>query len=179
VNISDLLNDPTTRAKLDERACLLATNQHTDIGPSGEEILTFWLGHGRYGMPVQFVQEVYPLERYTPLPATPAHVMGLVNIRGRLLTILDIRPLLDLPVDRMSANAYLLILAQNGLQVALLADGVHEVRRSHAKLEMAPSTAAGCAIAWVRGVDKDLTIVLNPSGLLADPRIVVKRGHAQ
>ena len=44
-----------------------------------------------YGFETRYVREVYPLENLTPLPCTPAFVLGIVNLRGEILSVIDIR----------------------------------------------------------------------------------------
>ncbi len=104
-------------------------------------------------------------------------MIGLVNVRGRLMAVLDIRPLLDIPQTPLPPRALLLILAVGGAEVGLLADAVVEVRQSADALMPAASTAADRGVAWVRGVDRRLNLVLDPLALLDDPRLIV--GGAQ
>ena len=53
------------------------------------EILTFELGSERYGIEVGEIQEVHPLLQYTQIPCTPAFVFGIINVRGRIISIID------------------------------------------------------------------------------------------
>src|SRR5829696_6942259 len=95
----------------------------------GEETVIFRLGAGRYGVSARLVREVQPLAGYTPLPGTPRFVLGLINLRGRLLAALDIRPLLGSPASPPSSSAALLIVSASGIEIGLLADEVIEVSR--------------------------------------------------
>jgi purine-binding chemotaxis protein CheW len=139
----------------------------------GEEVVAFRLGDTGYAIPARYIREVQMLGNYTPLPFTPPFVVGLVNVRGRLLAVLDIRPLLDMPPIPPQPNTFLLVLTANSMEVALLADTVSQVRRADDDLAPLLSTAAGRGVAWVRGVDRRLTLILDPPMLLADPRLIV------
>jgi purine-binding chemotaxis protein CheW len=173
VDFKQLREDPSTWEILEERARALAAQKvDSDIG-LGEEILTFRLGEGHYSVPAHYIREVQPLYTYTPLPSTPSFIIGLVNVRGRLLTALDIRPLLDIAQSPPKEQSFLIILSANGMEVCLLTDGVTEVRHSALNLAQALSTTTGRGVTWVRGVDKDLNVLIDPPLLLADPRIVV------
>lgn len=173
MDFKDLQKDPQVWKILEERAQALADQTlDSDIG-QGEEILVFRLGEGRYSIPAHFIREVQPLTTYTPLPATPSFVVGLVNVRGRLLTTLDIRPLLDIVQTSPSEQSFLLILSANGMEVCILADAVTEVRHSETDLAQAISTTTGRGVTWIRGVDKNLNVLIDPPLLLADPRIIV------
>ena len=173
MDLKQLRNDPAAWHILEERARALMIQDAAATTEHGDACLTFRLGDGGYSIPAQFIREVQPLGDYTPLPNTPAFVVGLVSVRGRLIAVLDLRPLLDLPQTPLQANAFLLILTVNGTEVGLLADVVVEVRRNTDVLTPAPSTTAGHGVAWVRGVDRDLTLRLDPPALVADSRLIV------
>jgi purine-binding chemotaxis protein CheW len=173
MNIRTLYDDPVTRRILEERAQALARQEIADDTALHEETLTFQLGDGRYSVLARFVREVQALGAYTPLPGTPPFVIGLVNLRGRLLAALDIRPLLELPATPPQAGAMLLIATAGGTDIALLADTVIEVRRSSTNLTPSFRSIAGQAIAWVQGVDSDLTVRIDLAALLADPNIII------
>ncbi len=173
MEIRHLRDNPVVWQTLEERARALAVQELDADSDRGEETIFFKLGAGTYGLPAHFVREVQPLGGFTPLPATPAFVIGLVNVRGRLYTALDIRPLLDIPAAPPQNQAYLLIINANNMDVALLADSVIEVSRG--AIDLAPSIAAttGRGIAWVRGVDQRLNLLIDPALLMADQRLVV------
>lgn len=169
----DLRNNPEVWNILEERAQALARQKvDTDIG-LGEEVIVFRLGEGRYSIPAHFIREVQPMTSYTPLPSTPSFVIGLVNVRGRLLTAIDIRPLMDIVQTSLGNLSFLLILSANSMEVCLIADAVVEVCYSDANLAQALSTTTGRGVTWIRGVDKNLNVLVDPPLLLSDPRIIV------
>ena len=55
------------------------------------EVVGFTLSYEQYGVESLYVREVYPLKEYTPVPCTPAFVLGIINLRGEILSILDLR----------------------------------------------------------------------------------------
>jgi purine-binding chemotaxis protein CheW len=132
----------------------------------------FRLGAGRYGVSAPLVREVQALAGYTPLPGTPPFVLGLINLRGRLLAALDIRPLLGSAASPPSPGAALLIVSASGIEVGLLVDEVIEVSRSATQLAPALSSVEGQMLAWVRGVDPHLTVLIDLALLLADTRLI-------
>lgn len=171
MNLREWQQDPLVRAVLEDRARQLAWREADTQEQQGEEVLTFRLGDGSYSVPVQNVREVYPLRGYTPLPVMPAFMVGLVNLRGRLLAVLDICPLLGLPRAAVRPDSFLLRIGIDDLEVGLLIDSVVEVRRSDAVATPALSTLTGQGLPWVRGVDQHLNLLLDPALLLADPRL--------
>lgn len=174
MNLREWQQDPLVRAVLEDRARQLARQEADAQEGAGEEVLTFRLGESGYSLPIWSVREVYPLKSYTPLPVMPPFVVGLVNLRGRLLTVLDIRPLLGLQRTPVRPDSFLLRVGTDDLEVGLLIDSVVEVRRSDALTAPALSTLAGQGLPWVRGVDQRLTLLLDPVLLLADPRLTIR-----
>ena len=87
-----------TRAVLKARAEALA--RESDEGASARELLevvSFLLGQEKYGVETRYVREVCPMNELTPLPGTPPFVLGVVNVRGQVLSVIDIGKLFDLP----------------------------------------------------------------------------------
>ena len=58
---------------------------------AGLDILEFRLAYETYAIEMRWVAETYPLKELTPLPCTPSFVAGIINVRGRILSVLDIR----------------------------------------------------------------------------------------
>lgn len=173
MNMRHLRDDPAIWRMLEERALALAQEETIVESNLGEELLTFQLGQDRYGVPAYIVQEVQVLANYTPLPGTPAFVLGLLNLRGRLLAVLDLRPLLGQVASPLRAGAVLLVVQANGIEVGLVADQVIEIRRAYRDLSPSFAGAEGQSLPWVRGIDPDLTVLIDLALLLADPRLAV------
>lgn len=172
MSLQHLYNDPAARRVLEERAQELARREQQDTMILGEEIVVFQLGQARYALPTSAVTEVHPLGHWTPLPATPPWVIGLVNVRGHILCAIDIRPLLDVPPSPPRPQSTLIRVNANGLEVGIMADTVVEVRYSTGDITPAFSTAQGRGGAWVKGIDSQLTLMLDPA-MLTDSGLIV------
>jgi len=173
MNIQQLRASPAARPVLDARARALASADDSVTAEDGEASLSFLLGGARYALPAAGVREVQPLGVVTPLPAVPPFVVGLVNVRGRLVAALDIRPLLDIPPVPPLPEAMLLIVGPDDAPIGLVADRVTAVRHGRLSLAPTPSSIAGRGAPWMRGVDDDLCLHLDPAALLVDPRLIV------
>ena len=173
MELRQLRDNPAMWEILETRARALAHQEATDETFLGEATLIFQIGDGRYGVSARLIREVQPLTSYTPLPSTPPFVLGLINLRGRLLAALDIRPLLGSPVASPRPGAALLIVSAGGVEVGLLADEVIEIRRCATRLSPALTSAEGQVDAWVRGIDSGLTVLLDLALLLTDSRLIV------
>jgi purine-binding chemotaxis protein CheW len=176
---------------LKARARALAEEPPVEGDGADLEVLEFHLAREAYGIESSYVREVYPLKEFTPLPGTPAFVLGIMSVRGQIFSILDLRRLFDLPFeqDGPSATQELaggatqelaggpdrVIIAESGtMQVAILAEKINGVRSLPlGDIQQAlPTLTGGCA-AYLRGVTCDRLALLDIAKLLADPKIVV------
>lgn len=177
MDLSAFFNDPATRKILDARARTLAGHDRTAAVMSGELTLRFALGDERYGLPATAAREVLRFTSVARLPAVPPAILGLVNVRGRLLACIDIRPLLGFPSASPHHGMHLLIVGAAGVEAALLVDQVLSVQAESPVLHPTPAAIAGRGIGWVRGVDDQLALHLDPEGLLRDPRLTSAADH--
>src|SRR5450631_2119917 len=91
-NVGRELTPDEKQGILRKRAKALARQleQDHDAG-TGLDILEFLLSYETYAIEMCWVAETYPLKDLTPLPCTPAFVAGIINVRGRILSVIDIR----------------------------------------------------------------------------------------
>ncbi len=71
-----------------------------EAAPSAADMMLVRIGGGSYALPVAAVREIVRLPQVTRVPGLPAFVAGLTNVRGRVLAVLDLRPLLQLDAPR-------------------------------------------------------------------------------
>src|SRR5688572_7065199 len=95
---------------------------HTQGAEAWLHVLEFRLAQERYAIETRYVREVYPLKDLTPLPCTPPFVLGIVNVRGRILPVVDLKKFFDLPEQGLSDLHRVILLEGNGLELGLLAD---------------------------------------------------------
>ena len=83
---------------LKERAKDLAEEpRQEDMGEGQLELVEFILAYEKYGIESSFVREVYPLKEFTPVPCTPSFIFGITNVRGKLISVMDIKEFFGLP----------------------------------------------------------------------------------
>lgn len=79
----------------------------TTIG--GHQIVNFSVGDVRYGVPVEQVREVRDLNSVVPVPGAPSYVSGMSNLRGQLITIMDLQKRLDIHDNEQSNKKIILV----------------------------------------------------------------------
>src|SRR5712691_7502796 len=137
------------------------------------EALVFGLGRELYAFPANQVHEVRPLGLLTTLPGTPAFLAGLINVRGRIVPVVDLRPVLGLNADTPSTSV-VLVTHRSG-NIGLLVAGRPTVRPLPVAdlTDPPPGLLSGIDSTCIRGITPGLVIVLDAEPLLADPRLVI------
>jgi purine-binding chemotaxis protein CheW len=170
-----LADRDTTRRRLEERAQALARPRPADEPADTVEMIVMALGPERYGIDTRCVREVLVLADLAPVPGTPAFWSGIVNVRGTLYPVLDLRRYLSLPDgDAVEGSRTVVLIAGAGLTVGVVADDAPEVQRVPAAAIGPPLVGTPeAARRTVRGVTEDLLTVLDVETLLADTRLAV------
>lgn len=91
------------------------------------EVVIFTVGQQEYAVPITAVMEVQAWTQPTPVPDAPPIVEGVIDLRGEVMPVVDIRKRLGLPVRPADAETLALILDAGGLTAALTVDGVDQV----------------------------------------------------
>ena len=115
--------------------------------------LTFFLGAEEYGMEILAVHEIIGVLPITRVPRTPPFVRGVINLRGRVISILDLRRKFDLPAVEPGPTSCIIVVAAHAAHVGLLVDRVSEVADIAAgDIEPAPALGAGGQSDYVVGI---------------------------
>ncbi|MBI2748072.1 MAG: purine-binding chemotaxis protein CheW [Burkholderiales bacterium] len=138
------------------------------------EVIEFVVGQERYAVESACVREIYPLNELTPLPCTPPFVLGVVNVRGQILSVIDVKKFFDLPEKGLTDLNKVVVLHSESMEFGVLADRVAGTRVVPLR-ELQPSlpTLTGIREEYLRGVTADRTVILDAGKLLSDPKIVV------
>jgi purine-binding chemotaxis protein CheW len=139
------------------------------------EIVAFLLGQEKYGVESCYVREVWPLNELTPLPGTAPFVLGIVNVRGQVLSVIDIRKLFDLPQKGVGDLDRIIVLQHGGMELGILGNSILGVVQVPAD-ELQPSlpTLTGLRGEYLKGVTPDRMAVLDAARLLSDENIIVR-----
>ena len=156
-----------------ERARRLARRPAVSAAEDSLEVIEFELGRQRYGVASRWVREVLPLTDLVPIPCTPAFVLGVTHIRGRLISVLDLKAFLGLPSHGITDLNRLMILRNNTLEIGVLADAIEEVILVP-ESSLAPPPDPDMAQGHLLGMTPDALLVLDGGRLLDDPRLIIR-----
>jgi purine-binding chemotaxis protein CheW len=159
------------------RAKILAREPEADKGGREQiEVVEFLLAYETYAIESSFVREVYPLKYLAPLPGTPPSVSGIINVRGQIVSVINLKKFFDLPEKGLPDLNKVIILQYGKTEFGILADAVLNVR--HVFLdELQPSlpTITGVRLQYLKGVTAGRLVVLDAAKLMADPKINISQ----
>ncbi len=129
------------------------------------EFVTVTIGEQLFGMPIGRVHDVFAADRVTRVPLARAEIAGILNLRGRIVTMIDMRKFLDLPAQAENANQMAVGIEFRGESYGLLIDEVGEVlklpvaQQEPVPVNLDPRWAR--VAAGVYRLEQDLMIVLD------------------
>jgi len=126
------------------------------------QLVTFRLANEEYGLPITKVREINRLVPVTKLPQTPSFMEGIINLRGRIIPVIDLRKRFEMSVTAHDDDTRIIIVDISGQIVGVIVDAVIEVvRLNTANIEPPPATVA-VDLQFIEGVGKinDRLIIL-------------------
>lgn len=175
------INNETSRAPeevkkiLKERAQLLSSEpEKQDLEGKCIDVLEFRLAYENYAVEISWVQEVQPLKSFVSLTGMPSFVMGIVNVRGQVYSLVDIKRFFELPDKGLSDLNKVIIIKNDDIEFGILVDSITGVK-SVAVEELQPSlpTLTGTRQQYLMGVTPDQLIVLDAEKILTDKDLIV------
>ncbi|NLY41770.1 MAG: purine-binding chemotaxis protein CheW [Desulfovibrionales bacterium] len=136
------------------------------------QLVTFSIGDEEFGVEILKVQEIIRMLEITKVPKAPAFVEGVINLRGKVIPILDLRKRFGLSARNHDKNTRIIVIEINSMIVGFIVDSVSEVLRLPAStVEPPPPVVAGLDSDYISGVGKledRLLIMLDLNRLLSN-----------
>ncbi|HEX4039158.1 MAG TPA: chemotaxis protein CheW [Acidobacteriaceae bacterium] len=143
---------------------------------ASHQFLTFLLEEREYGLELFRIQEICGYAPVTPIPNLPPHVRGVMNLRGTVLPVIDLRMKFRLPVVEYSKFTVIVIAKVQEKTVGLLVDAVSDVLQvKDDEIRPAPDFGAAVDTEFINGVFQTrdhLAVALNLEKLLAEEELV-------
>ena len=136
------------------------------------QLVTFKLADETYGIDVMHVQEVLRISEIAPVPGAPAYVLGIINLRGNVVTVIDTRSRFGLPSAETDDSSRIVIIESEEMVVGILVDSVAEVvELNQSEIDSAPNVGNDESSRYIQGVanrESDLLIVVDLNKLLTE-----------
>lgn len=147
-----------------------------------QQFLTFLLDDQEYGLEIFKIREIRGYAPITPIPNVPPHVRGVMNLRGTVLPVIDLRMKFRLPQVEYNKFTVIVIATVGKKTVGLLVDAVSDVLMvGHDEIRDAPDFGAAVDTRFINGVFQSrehLTVALNLEELLSECELAVPQQAA-
>jgi purine-binding chemotaxis protein CheW len=149
----------------------------TEPSTGAEQFLTFVLGGEEYGVTILQVQGIQGWDRVTPIPNTPEYILGVINLRGAIVPIVDLRRRFGMPAAEFGPTTVVIVVRvaqenRNERTLGLVVDAVSEVCNVNAAdRKPAPDFGSHIKTDFVKGlatVDKRMVILLDIDRLVSE-----------
>jgi len=141
------------------------TDERKEQSEATFHLVTFQLGQEEYGIEIASVQEIIRATDITPVPGAPNHVRGVINLRGKIIPVVDLRTRFALPQAEANDSQRIVVIELKEKRIGMLVDGVSQVIRIPAGIvEEMPEEATNVAENFIKGVgklDNRLVIILD------------------
>jgi purine-binding chemotaxis protein CheW len=161
----------------------LALAQESSLEETTDEsidVVEFTLAYERYAVESRYVRQVASLESLTPLPCTPAFLLGIVNVRGEIFPVIDLKKVFELPEKGLTDLNKIIVLQSGKILFGILADTIVRVRRilvTH--IQPSLPTLTGVRENYLKGVTPERLVVLDAEKLLTDKNMIVEEQVAE
>lgn len=150
----------------------LKANNDVDHNDEVLQWVTFRLEEETYGINVMQVQEVLRYSEIAPVPGAPDYVLGIINLRGNVVTVIDTRTRFGLPTTEVTDNTRVVIIEAEKQVIGILVDSVAEVvYLKKSEIDSAPNVGTEESAKFIQGVsnrDGELLILVDLNKLLND-----------
>lgn len=147
--------------------------EQQQLGKRQLELLAFMLAHEKFALETKYIKEVYPMKELTPVPCAPSFVLGLINLRRRIITVLDIRPFFTLPVQTQREPRVLIVQDQEH-EFGLVTDGILGIEKVAVDdIQVGMPTLTGIRHEFLLGVTENRLVILSGQKMIASPRLIV------
>jgi len=137
--------------------------------------VTYQLEEETYGINVMQVQEVLRITEIAPVPGAPNYVIGIINLRGNVVTVIDTRSRFGLMSKESDDHTRIIIVEVNGNVIGMLVDSVAEVVYLHqSEIDTAPNVSSDDSSRFIQGVcsrDEQLLILVDVDKFLTEEEI--------
>ncbi len=162
---------------LAQRAQLLSQKPNDSEAPGNPVlVIVFHLMPERYAIEGEYVQEVLTLKQITPIPGTPEYIMGVINHRGDVVSIINLKALLGIRERGLSEMNKVLLLRNQHMSFGLIADGIRgSVVTDLDKLRDPPATLSQTGLTFIKGLTDDGSILLDAGKLLDSKSLIINQ----
>lgn len=173
--VSTITLDKPAEAILKRRAENLARSKESDLATLQlRRLVVFRLGQESFGIDIAHAREIQPLTDVTVIPCTPDWVVGAVNIRGTVTTVIDARRFFQMGARTDTDTSKVMVINCCDMEFGIVADEVSDViDLPTGSIQPPLATMAGVREEYISGVGPDMLVLLDVEAIAKDNRLTI------
>ena len=170
------ISDDRAQSILRQRAETLAKSAPARAEmPTHAVFVEFILGQERYAIESSFIREILVMKDFTAIPSLPSFVVGVINLRGQIVSIVDLKKVFELPDKGISELNKVIVVTNAVNEFGVLADEISDMRPIDiSDIATGLPTLNGTRGRYLRGITQDAVAVLDIEKLLSDDALIIK-----
>jgi len=136
------------------------------------DIVEFKIAGETYGIELKQIRTIHPLKNLTYIPGAPDFISGIINLRGEIISVVDLKKFFDLPDQELTPLCQVIILSSDNMEFGILADeilGVIQIPETG--IQPSLPTLTGIRAAYLKGVTGNGMVILDGDELLSDEKM--------
>lgn len=172
------LNRSAQQQLLKKRAQQLAKVEiKTEVNESPLDVVEFRLAQETYALECHYIREVSTMKSIVPIPGTPGFVLGIINIRGQLLSVIDLGKFFELPAKGLNEILWVIVLKHKMMEFGIIAEEILGASSIPVQEIQPPlPTLTGIRFQYLKGIAKNQLIILDAAKILADEKMIINQG---
>ncbi|MFZ2633318.1 MAG: chemotaxis protein CheW [Desulfosalsimonadaceae bacterium] len=137
-------------------------------------VVEFAIAHETYAIELTHIRTIHPLKDLTYIPGAPGFIKGIFNLRGEIISVVDLKHFFDLPDQKTGDSSQVIILSSESMEFGILSDailGVTEIDTDD--IEDSLPTFTGIRLDYLKGVTGKGTVILDDEKLLSDKKMII------
>ena len=165
---------------LKKRADELAQPEMVPLEVPLRKVLKFSLAYREFALETEYIREVVTVNAIIPVPRTPNYIVGICEIRGEIVSLVDLRVLISIQNNALTNFNQVIVLTDRKITFGILVDqitGIRTIRED--KISHSSSMEFTGNNQYIYGTMKDALIILNGAAILSDPNMIINDNKAR
>ena len=130
-------------------------------------VIEFVLGKEVYAFETKYVREIYPLRDFTVIPGLPTFILGVINVRGQIISVVNLKKLINLPEKGIGELNKVIIIENEKMEFGILADVINGTTTININtIQNKLNNSSELANVFLQGITKDHIIIFNYNKIL-------------
>ena len=126
----------------------------TKTATAERQVVAFRLGEETYAIDISYIHEIIRMREITFVPRAPHYMRGVINLRGRIVPVMELSARLGLPSREATAQSRIIVVEVNGESIGMIVDAVSEVLRLPEEQIEPPTQMASDSADYISGLGK-------------------------